>query len=312
MTKYLSKKEEKQLELNNPEEYQIYYQYARALYEESLIANLSLETRKKLYPTLYKALKIMNQLNHNQLHVLSNDMINTPRPKIYAITHIGKYDIEVISEALSEHTYILSGDFENLHRTFGGTFLELNGIVYVNENDKEDRKQSRETMINILKNGGNIMYFPEGTWNMTPSTPVLQLFPGIIDIALAANAEIIPVAIEQYDHEFIAKIGTNIDVTALSSNGLTVEEIRSLLRDQMATLKWYLYESVPKWDKSQIPNDFYEKFLADRIAEWPGFTLEEVLRKAYKDSEITPPDEAFAHLKKLIPSKENAFLLRNR
>lgn len=312
MPKYLNKKEEKQLQRSNIEEYEKYYNYARALYEKSKIANISMKTRKKIYPLLYRILKVMNILNKNRLKVLADNRVNTNRPKIYAVTHIGKYDIEVISEAIKEHTYILSGDFENLHRTFGGIFLEINGIVYVNERDKADRTNSKKRMIEILKNGGNILYFPEGTWNLSESKPMLKIFQGIIDVAIASDAEIIPVAIEQYGKKFIAEIGENIIPNNMIEKNYSITQIKEFLRDSMATLKWHLYESVSKWNNSEIPENYYEEYLKQRISEWPGFTLEEVKSKEYKDKDETSYEEAFVHLKKITPSSNSAFLYRKR
>lgn len=310
MHKYLSKKEEKELERTNPENYQKYYNYARLLYESSFIANLTLEQRKKLYPLLYKILKIMNFINKNKLILIGDDRIKSNKPKIYAVTHIGKYDIEMICEAIKEHTYILSGDFENLHNTISGTFLETNGIIYVNEKSKTDRQNTKQEMIRILKNHGNILYFPEGTWNLTASSPMLKLYPGIITVASKGNAEIVPVAIEQYDRTFIAKIGKNIDPNQLLENGLSQKDVLQYLRDLMATLKWEIYESIPKWDYKSIPQNYHENYLKERMAEWPGFTYDEVLSKVFKEENETSPEEAFLHLKKININKNNAFLLR--
>ena len=52
------------------------------------------------------------------------------RPKIFVITHVGKYDIQVISEAIAQHYYLLSGDFEHIQGTIDNKFLNLNGALY--------------------------------------------------------------------------------------------------------------------------------------------------------------------------------------
>lgn len=80
------------------------------------------------------------------------------------------------------------------------------------------------------------MYFPEGTWNLSPNLPVLPFFRGIIDVALGSDALIIPVAIEQYENRFITKIGRNFDVFCYGEERKA--EALSELRNQMAELKW--------------------------------------------------------------------------
>ena len=63
-------------------------------------------------------------------------------------------------------------------------------------------------MISTLKAGDNLMYFPEGAWNMSPNLPMLPCFLGIIDVPKRGGADIIPVAIEQYGKHFKINIGS--------------------------------------------------------------------------------------------------------
>ena len=61
---------------------------------------------------------------------------------IFAVTHVGKFDIEVVSEAIRDHYYLLSGDFEHLQGLIDARFLALNGVIYFNETVKEDRRSA--------------------------------------------------------------------------------------------------------------------------------------------------------------------------
>lgn len=79
-----------------------------------------------------------------------------------------------------------------------GFMLEKLLVNYLDTNDKEDRKVVKHQMIKDLKNGANIMWFPEGTWNISPNLLVLPMRYGIIEVALEANAPIVPIALE-YD-----------------------------------------------------------------------------------------------------------------
>ena len=133
------------------------------------------------------------------------------RPVIFAITHVGKYDIERAYEALNEHSILLFGTPEDVHGTFDGFMLEKLLVNYLDTNDKEDRKVAKHQMIKDLKNGANIMWFPEGTWNISPNLLVLPMRYGIIEVALEANVPIVPVALE-YDLDnkiYYINIGKN-------------------------------------------------------------------------------------------------------
>lgn len=296
--KKLSKDEEKNL---TPDEYKEYYFYLRELFEKSKINNLSLETKRKLHPLLLTLIKISNKVNGYKLMILDDKRIKTNRPIIYAVTHIGKADIEVVSEAIKEHFYLLCGDFESLHDTLDGLFLSLNGVLYFNEKDKEDRKNVKQRMKNTLKKGGNLLYFPEGTWNLTANLPLNKCYFGIIEVALETNAIIVPIAIEQYDKNFIANVGENFDVLNYSSSDIT--ELKKIaireLRDVMATLKWEIWESVPKLKRSEITTDYYEKFINDKIGEWPTLTLKDFTNAIYKEKNEVSEEEVFEPIKRL-------------
>ena len=49
-----------------------------------------------------------------------------------------------------------------------------------------------------------------------------------------------------------------------------------------------------------------------RLAEWPHFDRAAVNRMLLKPKNIIAPENAFAHLDNLVPSRENAFLWSKR
>ena len=296
--KKLSKEEEQKL---TSDEYRKYYFYLRELFEKSTINNLSLDTRIKLHPLLLSLIKLSNRANGYKLKVLNDKRTKTNRPIIYAVTHIGKADIEVVSEVIKDHFYLLCGDFESLHDTLEGLILALNGVLYFNEKDKDDRKSVKDRMKNVLNNGGNLLYFPEGTWNLTPNLPLNKCYYGIIEVALESNAIIVPIAIEQYDKNFVANVGENFDVLNYSKEDIKELKLIAIddLRDAMATLKWEIWESVPKLERSEVTLDYYEKFINDKIGEWPTLSLKDFNDTIYKDKNIVTEDEVFEPIKRL-------------
>ena len=109
--KKLSRKLENELRRQNEDAYLQYYYALRKRFETSKVNNLSLKTRKRIYPILISVIRLRNRINRYHHTVIGDDREKTDRPKIFAITHICKADIEVVSEALKEHYYLLSGDF---------------------------------------------------------------------------------------------------------------------------------------------------------------------------------------------------------
>lgn len=293
------------------------YIQKRNRYEASRICNLSHRTRLAMHPVLWLALTTMNALNGFHCTLLSNCKLpRTDKPIIFCITHIGKHDIEICAQVLKKHFYLLSGDFENLHGTFDGTFIELNGIVYLNKYIREDKAKSKQTCVRVLKSGGNIMWFPEGVWNLSPNQPVLHLPFGIIEVAQKANAAIIPVAIEQYGKEFFVNIGEVFDVAPYCRKypSDVQQKLAAIadLRDIMATLKWDIWASKKPWNRKDMPENVFDQFVNERLKEWHGFTYEDVRAREFNPNGGVNEREAFAHLTHLNPSRENAFLLRER
>ena len=63
--------------------------------------------RNKIHQLLLQIVMIDRLLNHETITVLKDERIKTDRPIIFAVTHVGKYDIEVVSEAIKDHYYLL-------------------------------------------------------------------------------------------------------------------------------------------------------------------------------------------------------------
>ena len=165
-------------------------------------------------------------------------------------------------------------------------------------------------MIQTLKLGGNIMYFPEGTWNLSPNLPVLQCPYGIIDVAMRSNAVVVPIAIEQYDKTFISKIGKNFDASKYNEN----EKIEAIndLRDEMATLKWEIWEHASPNLGAQLDKNSFENFINERLKEWPNFTLEEFYARVFKPKNLVEEKDAFEILKSMDINSNNAFLAKSK
>lgn len=290
--------------------YELYYQ-TRSKDENSFLGRLSLKTRKRLHPLVLLIFIIKNWLSGFNCKVINDKREATDRPVIFALTHVGKFDIEVSAVGIKDHFYLLSGDYEHLQGLIDGAFLLINGVLYFNEKVKWDRAEIVSRMIDHLKLGGNLMYFPEGTWNLKPELPMLPCYWGIVDIAQKSNAIIVPVAVEQYEKTFKINIGNNFDMKIFGSDDAEKSKAIEALRDVLATLKWEIWESEPSIMRKDLSGNEWENYIKTRLAEWPYFSLDYIDGMIYKPKNITTHGEAFEHLQVLIPRKENAFLFRD-
>lgn len=280
--------------------------------DEKFYSKLTLEQRQKIHKFILLIYKLKNRFGGFSYEIINNKRETINRPIIFAVTHVGKFDIEVISEAIKEHYYLLSGDFEHIQGIIDAPFLGLNGVIYFNEIVKEDRMLATEKMISHLNKNGNLMYFPEGTWNLKPNLPVLPCYWGIVDVAKKSNAIVIPVAAEQYGKHFKINIGENIDINLY---GNTKEEkliAINQLRDILATLKWEIWESEPIIKRENIIGNEWDNYILDRFKEWPYFNDKYIERLIFKPKNVEEKDNVYGPVKKLTPNKNNAFLFNKR
>lgn len=289
----------------------LYYELRRKD-EKKWWSKLSLKQRQAIHKYILAIYKIKNKIGGFDCELIKDEREKTDRPIIFAITHVGKFDIEVVSEAIKDHYYLLSGDYEHLQGIIDAPFLGLNGVFYFNENVKEDRRQVSQSMINHLKEGGNLMYFPEGTWNITEELPVLPCYWGIVDIAQQSNAIVIPVAAEQYGKTFKVNIGKNIDMNAYDKDIEGKTEAINNLRDILATLKWEIWETEEMQTRRDLNEQEWEKYKEDRFSEWPYFNEEYIEGLIFKPKDIVSNEEVFEKVRKLTPHKQNAFLFNKR
>lgn len=298
-----------------------------------------IKEKQKLYRVLRILMASKRVLSGQTLEIVGDKRTKTNRPKIYSVSHIGKFDIEMVYEAIKDHTYILMGDAKYLYRTFDDLFLRLSGVIYTDtssedvpkKNDdekteaekksearsKEDQRIAKETAIKILQQNGNIMWYPEGIWNVSPNQIIHRIKYGIIEAALRSNAIIIPVGVEQYGKNFCVNIGDNFDVNLYRNSikdekELKLEAIRDL-RDKMAKLRWEIWERRGMVKRDSIPDDYYDKFVGERIAEWPYFTRDVLENRIFKNGIVTE-NEVFDFLnsENFEFNSNNAFLVKKR
>ena len=294
----------------------------RYLYENGKLLT-GLGWREKLHPALLGLMSLYRKyFNKQTIKVLNDRHTESDKPVIYAITHIGMYDYQIVSELIKKHQIPFAGDPETLYRSGDGLLLALNGLVYCDTEDKTDRKIAAETAKEVLNTGHNLLIYPEGVWNVTPNLLMLPLYPGIIRMAKETGCDIVPIAIEQYDKDFIINVGENFKVEDLKFNDKEqekeyVETKKRDLRDNMATLKWEIFESLPREERKNIGEyaKKHKEFVDTRFNEWfnkkenkPYYNPELVKHRTFKPKNIEFAEDVFSYLPKVKLNKNNAFM----
>jgi hypothetical protein len=291
------------------EELSAYYRDLRKYESDNNFKVKGIELRKKINFLLVDLIKINRLIQHYTITMIGDEHYETNRPKIYALTHVGRYDAEVGIEVTKDSSFVFMGDPGAVYRSPDIIALNLKGRVFCDTDHREDCHIAELTGNKILKQGGNITIYPEGAWNITPNKIVQELYNGTVRMAKTCGAEIIPVAIENFDGNYSVKIGKNFYIPSTctySYNALSTQ-----LRDILATLKWDIYQSKPITLRSELKmteQDYVDSIMKDTEN---GYTVSEIKRTRYQDPKEAEPEEVFAYEKKLIPNSNNAFLYRD-
>lgn len=253
-----------------------------------------LKLKEKIYPITkritnlvvnFEIIKYYNLIVNQSVNIkdvekqykYNNELKNYKKNKIIVMNHSNCHDFPFINKILDKHFFILSAE-ENLCG-IEGLVINMNGCIPVKRNDINSRKKSVNMIKYILSKGYDVLVMVEGTWNLTPSTPMLPFSWGLIDIAKELNLEILPIILE-YDYDLkkcFVNIGKMFNVSNYSDKLICYNN----LRDYMATLRWNLWELLSQNKQNNITKvefDNYIKFLLD---EYPKLNYEDEKKIIY-------------------------------
>ena len=226
------------------------------------------------------------------------------KPIIFAVNHSCSWDVPVLFQATGMHSYLLSGK-QNLNFA-DWLFFRLNGTIWVDRKNKASMRAVKDALTASLKSGQSLLWFPEGTWNLTDSLPVMPLKWGIISVAQQADAQIIPVNL-WYDRErtgVSVRFGSPIFGRQLEDPISGIE----LLRDSMAGVWWDNLSSQPITRRNQVTKEQLQRFYYDTLMDYPPLDILYEQSIIFHPKNMISPEHVFSHLQQLTPTTSNAWL----
>ena len=266
----------------------------------------NIQLREAFYPLFAVVLKLDRLFRKQKVTAIGNRKKDKGQV-IFACTHTWENDLENIYEVLGRGCWWFVGDPCVLYKDISGLLVYLNGSIFLETDDKEDRHIAFLRSVELLKGGGSLMILPEGARNGSENLPVMPLFSGTAKMAIESNVRIVPIAIEQFEKRFVINFGNELFPKDFDDN----TSLTQRLRDDLATLKWEIWEQEGLFARDSLPEDYREQYIqtfAKRLAPWD--TLESVERTRFHTKAEIEQRESFAHLNKLVPCRENAFLFR--
>lgn len=222
---------------------------------------------KKLHELLFPFVKnISKKYIHGELIIDNN--LSHKGPVIYAVNHTNVSDTPVVFHTLNKQAYILAGT--KSQKLIDSIGFNLNGVVWVDRHSQKSRKKSTERIYKILKSSGNVIWFPEGTWNLTENLLMLPMRYGIIKMAAKANVPIVPISIHYAENKIYSTVGEPIII------GINEDAITAItqLRDIMATMKYEQMEVCGVYNRVDVDKKDFEDLIRASLDEYPTFNRE--------------------------------------
>lgn len=265
--------------------------------------------KNTIHPFMIFLVKMMRIIEGHKLEVYGNPVPQVDRPIIIAMTHICKWDLERVAEAIKIPFHILAGDPEYTIGVFpDDLFLRANGVFYFDSDDTNDRNITLQLMIQLLKEKKfNILWAPEGTWNISDNKLILNLWEGPVFASVLTDAYILPVALTQDGDKFSVNIGSLLSREPYVQNNKKlkqqVEEYNRDLRDALATLKMELILKQEVLKRDSLKEGWIEEERQKILDTWkdsngnPIYTKEKIEARYVKEKKIPLQyQKAFGHL----------------
>lgn len=245
-----------------------------------------------------------------KIHIENAPSLLPNKQSIFAVNHTNSFDLPVAAKAvykkLKKRCVVIAGK-QNLWR-IDRLFFFLNSVIWVDRKNKNETSVSKELLIDSIRNGHDVIWFPEGTWNMTDNLLMLPMKWGIVGVAAATGSQIMPVVLEYDRPTMICHVSFGAPI-APDKDANKADAIREL-RDSMSTLRWELWEKQEQLKRADVDCEKLRTDMYYALEEYPPLDWDYEQTVIFKPH--TSPQEAFSHLEDLIPCMDNAFLFNKR
>ena len=219
----------------------------------SNVDNFTTDTGMKLRRVIGKPLrKVLKMAAGKKVVIDRYPKLEKDEQYIFASTHYFNEDIIAGMAAIDRSAYALIGTTDQVDNNPLMYAAWLYGLIYVDRNDPESRKQSVLKMEKVLNNGSSVIMFPEGGWNNTENLLCQRLFAGPYVLSQLTGKKVVALStFSDPESDTIHIMASDpIDMTNMSK-----EEALELLRDTMATM---MYEEIEKYSTPYERSKYYE------------------------------------------------------
>ena len=213
-------------------------------------------------PQYMPLLKIVFPFLRNfKVNIQKEDNLPKDGVLIFMQNHSNFYDSMILEKTLKNEFYCCFASDEP-RGTIQAWGFEATGVVWVDRNNKESRMKASETLVELLKEGCNLSWCPEGLWCLSENKLILHISRGLAKAAIAGSkyhkVYIVPI-ITTYNYDNNDKV-TSASVTVCKSIPVTKDmddiTLTESLEDIMWTTKWNQMEKNARESKDTKPYEF--------------------------------------------------------
>lgn len=265
--------------------------------------------RKVINPPLRKVLKLATK---GEIIIDNYPELKKNQPYIFVSLHNFVEDTITNLATIDRNAYLLFGTTDQLEVNKEMYAAWLNGFIYVDRENPQNRKDALLKMKRVLLNGNSVIIFPEGGFNNTENLFCQKLFKSPYILAKETGLQVVPIAplYEFGSDKIYMNVGNPVDLSSYEDS----EEALLDLRDILSTL---LYESIEKHTeplvRKELGNDPRLDFMEQRRQEylktkWTKDVWEEELTRYYdaKEREYNAIQESMDSIQ---ITKENAYVM---
>lgn len=276
---------------------------------DNFTTNTGMNIRKKINPVLRKAFQIFTK---GDIIVDNYPKLEENQPYIFVSLHNFTEDTIANLATIDRSTYLLFGTTNQLEENKEMYAAWLNGFIYVDRENSQNRKDALLKMKRVLTNGNSVLIFPEGGFNNTENLFCQKLFASPYILSKTTGIQVVPIApfYEFGSDKIYMNVGNPINLFSYGKK----EEALSYLRDELSTL---LYESIEKYSKplvrSELGKDPKLSYMEQRRQEylknkWTRDVWDEELTRYY-DSKEKEYNCIQSDMDKVRITKDNAYVM---
>ena len=277
---------------------------------DNFTSDTGIKLRRVIHPVLRRVLRlaVKGDLIIDRYPTLEKD-----KPYIFVSLHNFLEDTIANLATIDRSTYLLFGTTNQLELNKEMYAAWLNGFIYVDRENVENRRDAIKKMERVLTSGSSVLIFPEGGFNNTENLLCQKLFASPFILSHLTGIEVVPIApFYQFGSDKIyMNVGDPIDLCKFDDK----KEALMYLRDTLASMAYENYlKHAKRVLRSELGDDPRLDYMEERRCEylkskWSRDVWDEELTR-YLDSEDKEMESVLSSMDDIKITKHNAYIMK--